>query len=178
MSDSCDPMDCSPPGLSVHGIFQARILKWVAISFSTGSSGPRNQTGSPALQADSLLTELRQKLFPAISINKGCHVHACDKSLQSCPILCDPMDCSPPGPSVQGTLQERIGSGLSCSPPGALRDPGITPTSLTSAVAGGFFTTSATREAQRVPQSSAVAATTNGELVNPAGTQKGRIPAI
>ena len=31
----CDPMDCSPPGSSVHGIPQARILEWVAISFST-----------------------------------------------------------------------------------------------------------------------------------------------
>ena len=31
----CDPMDCSPPGSSVHGILQARILEWVAISFST-----------------------------------------------------------------------------------------------------------------------------------------------
>ena len=30
----CDPMDCSPPGLSVHGILQARTLEWVAISFS------------------------------------------------------------------------------------------------------------------------------------------------
>ena len=34
----CDPMDCSPPGSSVHGDFQARILKWVAISFSRGSN--------------------------------------------------------------------------------------------------------------------------------------------
>ena len=34
----CDPMDCSLPGSSVHGIFQARILEWVAISFSGGSS--------------------------------------------------------------------------------------------------------------------------------------------
>ena len=103
---------------------------------------------SPALQADSLLTELRQKLFPAISINKGCHVHACDKSLQSCPILWDRMDCSPPGSSVQGTLQERIGSGLSCSPPGALPDPGIKPTSLMlPAMAGGFFIIRVTWEA-------------------------------
>ena len=30
----CDPMDCSPPGSSIHGIFQARILEWVVISFS------------------------------------------------------------------------------------------------------------------------------------------------
>ena len=34
----CDPMDCSLPGFSVHGIFQARVLEWVAISFSRGSS--------------------------------------------------------------------------------------------------------------------------------------------
>ena len=46
-----DPMDCSPPGSSVLGIFQASILEWVAISFSRGSSQPRDGTssGSPAL---------------------------------------------------------------------------------------------------------------------------------
>ena len=37
-------MDCSLPGSSVHGIFQARILEWVAISSSKGSSQPRDQT--------------------------------------------------------------------------------------------------------------------------------------
>ena len=40
----CDPMGCSPPGSSVHEILQARILEWVAISFSRGSSGPRDRT--------------------------------------------------------------------------------------------------------------------------------------
>ena len=40
----CDPMDCSPPGSYVHGMFQARILEWVAISSSKGSSQPRDQT--------------------------------------------------------------------------------------------------------------------------------------
>ena len=40
----CDPMDCSPPGSSVHGILQARILEWLAIPFSRGSSQPRDQT--------------------------------------------------------------------------------------------------------------------------------------
>ena len=40
----CVPMDCSPPGSSVHGIFQARILEWVAISSSRGSSQVRDQT--------------------------------------------------------------------------------------------------------------------------------------
>ena len=38
----CDPMDCSLPDSSIHGIFQARILEWVAISFSRGSSLPRD----------------------------------------------------------------------------------------------------------------------------------------
>ena len=40
MSDSCDSMDCSPAGFPVHGILQARMLKWVAISSSRGSSDP------------------------------------------------------------------------------------------------------------------------------------------
>ena len=40
----CDPMDCSLPGSSVHGIFQARILDWVVISYSRGSSWPRDWT--------------------------------------------------------------------------------------------------------------------------------------
>ena len=40
----CDPMDCSPPGSSVHGIFLARILEWVAMSSSKESSRPRDQT--------------------------------------------------------------------------------------------------------------------------------------
>ena len=39
----CDPMDCSLPGSSVHGILQARILEWVAVPFSRGSSQPRDQ---------------------------------------------------------------------------------------------------------------------------------------
>ena len=40
----CDPLDCSPPSFSVHGISQARILEWIAISFSRGSSRPRGQS--------------------------------------------------------------------------------------------------------------------------------------
>ena len=40
----CDSLDCSPPDSSVHGIFQARVLEWIAISFSRGSSQPRNRT--------------------------------------------------------------------------------------------------------------------------------------
>ena len=55
----CDPVDCSPPGSSVHGILQARILEWVAVSFSRGTSWPM----SPTLWADASLTELRRKLL-------------------------------------------------------------------------------------------------------------------
>ena len=40
----CDPMDCSPTGSSDHGIFQTRILQWVAISFSRGYSQPKDWT--------------------------------------------------------------------------------------------------------------------------------------
>ena len=40
----CNSMDCSPPGSSVHGILQARILEWVSISFSRVSSQPRDHT--------------------------------------------------------------------------------------------------------------------------------------
>ena len=56
----CDPVDCSLPGSSVHGIFQARVLEWVPISFSRGSSWPRDQTSifmSPALAGGFLSTE-------------------------------------------------------------------------------------------------------------------------
>ena len=43
-STLCDPVDCSPPGSSIHGLLQARTLQWVAIPFSGGSSPPRGQT--------------------------------------------------------------------------------------------------------------------------------------
>ena len=39
-----DPMDCSPPGSSVHGILQATVMEWVVIPFSRGSSQPKDQT--------------------------------------------------------------------------------------------------------------------------------------
>ena len=53
----CNLMDCSPPDSYVHGISQARILKWVAIPFSRGSSHAGIELMSLALQADSLPSE-------------------------------------------------------------------------------------------------------------------------
>ena len=55
----CDPVDCSPPGSSVHGIFQARILEWVAVPSSRGCSWSRDQTPisqSPALAGEFFTT--------------------------------------------------------------------------------------------------------------------------
>ena len=73
------------------------------------------------------------------------------KSLQLCPTLCNPMDCRPPGSSVHGILQARILREFPYLPPGDLSSPGIKPSSLLSpALAGRFFTTSATWEDLRL----------------------------
>ena len=53
----CDPRDCSPPGSSVHGILQARILEWVAIPFPGGLPDPGIEPRPPALEADALTSE-------------------------------------------------------------------------------------------------------------------------
>ena len=62
-------MDCSPPGSSVHGILQARILEWVAISSSSGPSWPRDWTRVSCRQADCLLSEPPER--PYILRNLG-----------------------------------------------------------------------------------------------------------
>ena len=58
---------------------------------------------------------------------------------QSCPSLCDPMDCGPPGSSVHGIFQAKYQSGLPFPPPRDISDPGTEHTCL--GLAGGFFTT-------------------------------------
>ena len=60
----CDPMDCSLPGFSVHGIFQARVLEWGAISSPGDLPDPGIEPRSPALQADALPSEPPGKPFP------------------------------------------------------------------------------------------------------------------
>ena len=57
-STLCDPMDCTLPGSSVHGILQGRILEWVAISFSKGSFWPRNRTWVCLLHCRQILYRL------------------------------------------------------------------------------------------------------------------------
>ena len=57
MSDSLQPLDCGPPDFCFHGISQARILEWAAISFSGDLPYPGIEPGSPALQAHCLPSE-------------------------------------------------------------------------------------------------------------------------
>ena len=76
----------------------------------------------------------------------------CAKSLQSCLMLYDPMDHSPPGSSIHRILQARIPEWVASPSPGDLPNPGIKPTSLMSpALAGGFFTTIPIWKAPIVP---------------------------
>ena len=62
----CNPMDCSLPGTSVHGILQARILEWLPFPSPGDLPDTGIEPGSPALQVDSLPTELQGKLLMTI----------------------------------------------------------------------------------------------------------------
>ena len=57
----CDPIDGSLPGSSIHGIFQVRVLEWVAFPSSEDFRNPEIEPGSPMLQADTFPSEQRRK---------------------------------------------------------------------------------------------------------------------
>ena len=78
-----------------------------------------------------------------LTLGSGCNLMVCVCSAaQSCPTVCDPMDCILPGPSVHGIFQARIPEWLPFPPPGALPNPKTEPESLESPpLAGGFLTT-------------------------------------
>ena len=102
----CNSVDYSLPVFSVCGILQARILKWVAMPSSRGSSQPRYRTHLSYVSC--IDRWVLGKLVPPgklISLIDLC-VHA--KTFQLCPTLCDPMDCSPLRSSVHRILQARI----------------------------------------------------------------------
>ena len=70
----CNTVDCSPPGSSVHGISQARVLEWVAISCSRGSSRPRDRTSSlasPALAGGFFTTEPPRSPYTSLQLPHG-----------------------------------------------------------------------------------------------------------
>ena len=105
----CDPLDCSLPGSSVHGISQARVLEWVAIPFSRGSSRPRD--GTPVSWVTCIARWIlyhwaTRKLY-LLLCTWACLV------AQLCLTLCDPMDCSPPDSSVHGIFPCR-NTGMGC----------------------------------------------------------------
>ena len=96
MSTICNSMDCSPPGSSVHVIFQARILEQVAISYSRGSSPPRDRTCNSCVSFIG-----RHILYHWTTWEALMTVYACvlGKLPQLRLTLCNPMDYSPPGSS-------------------------------------------------------------------------------
>ena len=96
-------------------------------------------------------TENLSVCFRVWTLEPGCRhlslIYSPLDAALSCPTLCDPMDCSPPGSSTHGVLQARTLDGLPCPPPGDLFDPGIKPMSPVSpAFAAGFFTTEPSRK--------------------------------
>ena len=107
----CNSVDCNLPGSSVHGILQARILEWVAMPFSRGSSQPRDWIHCLLCllhwQMHSL--QLSHQGIPHSSFSSVQFSSVQFSSVaQSCLTLCDPMDYSLPRSSVHGILQARI----------------------------------------------------------------------
>ena len=155
-----DLMDHRSPGSSFQGIFQARTLEWVAISSSRGSSRPRDWTCISCIPcigrqiiyhsatSEVLILHLivarmtRNQKKKTYTYRFSC-VRA--QSLQSGLTLCDPMNCRLL--CLWEFSRQGCWSGLPCSPPGDLPDPGMVPTSLFPALVGSFFTTNATWEA-------------------------------
>ena len=127
-------MDWSPPGSSIHGISQARVLEWVAISSSRGSSQPRDQTQASCITG---------RFFTAKS---PLGTYWVSEVTQSCPTLCDPMDCSLPSSSVHGILQARVLEWGAISFPRGSSWP--RDWTWVSCIAGRFLTNLAMREAR------------------------------
>ena len=113
-----DLMDCSLPGSSIHGIFQARVLEWGAIAFTNAINMNLKK-----------FQEIVKKEEPAC-----CSPCLCDKLLQLCPTLCLPMDLAHQAPLCMDFCRQEYWSGVSCLPPEDFPNPGIEPASpVTSA---------------------------------------------
>ena len=97
----CDPMDCSLPGSSIHGIFQARVLEWGAIAFSLLYSSLHYLT---TVTTKKNSWDRQDYLFCGV-FNQGPQFSSV---AQSCLTLSNPMDCSLPGSSVHGIFQARV----------------------------------------------------------------------
>ena len=93
-------MDYSLPGSSIHEIFQAKVLQWVAISFSRGSSQPKDQTHVSCVSC------IAGRLFTTEPPGNPLFIIQFSSVTQSCPTLCNPMNCSMPGLPVRHHLLE------------------------------------------------------------------------
>ena len=159
----CDPMDCSRTFSSIHGIFQSRILEWVAVSYSRGSSWPRDPAHISCVscidwwlpynctasiieknrtkpknwrkkESQHFLNELINLDFYSLVQSSNLYSNYClclltslftgrewrievkwSEVAQSCPTLCDPMDCSLSGSSIHGIFQARMLEWISIS---------------------------------------------------------------
>ena len=143
-------MDCSLLGSSVHGIFQARVLEWIAISFSRGFSQPRNWTQVSSIAGRRLTVwATREALSPLRGGYK--YLEAMFKPWKwkwSRSVVSDHMDYSLSGSSVHGIFQARVLEWIAISfSRGSSRPRNRT---QVSSIAGRRFTIWATREAQRV----------------------------
>ena len=136
-----DPIDCSLPGFSVHRIFQARTVEWAAISSSRGSSQPRNQTRVSCIADWVPMHRFLEEVVFELYVQKWKE----SEIAQSCPTLCDPMDCSLSGSSVHGIFQARVLEWIAIS----LSRGSSQPRNQTrvSRIAGRRLTVYATREA-------------------------------
>ena len=138
-----DLMDCSLPDSSVHGIFQARVLEWGAIAFSKSDVRPR-QVSKRRQTTSEPCSSKYHKMAAHAHIWSSFIQKRASLVTQSSPILCNPMDCSPPGSSGHGIFQARILEWVSISfsrgssPP---RDQ-----TQVSHIVGRCFTVWATRE--------------------------------
>ena len=147
----CDPLDCRPLGSSVHGILRSRILEWVAMPSSWGSSSSRDQTCLLCLLHCMwifLPTGPPGKPFFLLKDNKNFPlldtiVVAVVQLLSCVPLFPNSMDCSRQAPLSWFSRQE-YWSGLPFPSPGDLPNPGIQPTA--HALAGRFFTDEPTGE--------------------------------
>ena len=155
-------MDCSPPGSSAHGISQARILEWVAISFTRGSSWPRDQTNisciagglfitappgkhliniNPATYSDDFffIFFLQASLIVVWIINSFAWARAYVLShFSRVQLFVTPWTVACQAPLSMGFSRQEYWNSLPCPPPEDLPHPGIEPRS--PALTGGFFT--------------------------------------
>ena len=84
----CDPMGCSLSGSSVHGIFQARVLELIAISFSRGSSRPRNRTRVSCIAGRCFTVWATREASRILIFYRGCHFEF-SMVKGKCPRVCD-----------------------------------------------------------------------------------------